>query len=104
MCDQPKFRYVYVDNCSNISSQKPLFTGAFSNLDEIKERVADVMPSHPSLIVEYYNKKFGLVHRKQIDELPSDLEDIYIHLRSTKLMTCHVCTRSPHTGNNGGHK
>ena len=86
-----KFRYVYVENCSNVSSQKPLITGAFSTLDEIKERVADIMPTHPSLIVEYYNKKFGLVNRKQIIELPSDLEDIYIYLRSTKPMRCDIC-------------
>lgn len=91
MFDQPKFRFVYVDNCANVSSQKPLFTGAFRTLDEIKERVADVMPSHPSLIVEYYNKKFGLAYRKQLVDLPSDLEDIHIYLRSTKPMTCHVC-------------
>lgn len=87
-----KFRYVYVENCSNVSSQTPLVTGAFSTLDEIKERVAEVMPSHPSLIIEYYNKKCGLVHRQQLlDSLPPDLEDIYIYLRSKQPMTCYIC-------------
>jgi hypothetical protein len=96
MCD--KFRYIYIENCSNISSQTPLFTGAYATLDEIKERLADLMPTHPSLTIEYYNKKFGMVNRRQIDELPSDLEDVYIYLRSKKPMTCHVCD-----GRNGNH-
>lgn len=89
---QPKFRIVYVENCSNISSQKPLFTGSYAHLDEIKERVAQFIPSHPIMTLEYYNKKFGLRNRKQLEtDLPPDLEDIYVYIRSKKPMTCHVC-------------
>ena len=89
---QSKFRIVYVENCSNISSQKPLFTGAYAHLDEIKERLADFISSHPNVTIEYYNKKLGLRNRHILtDELPPNLEDIYVYLRSKKLMTCQVC-------------
>ena len=88
-----KFRIVYVENCSNISSQKPLFTGAYETLDEIKERLAYYLPSHPNLGIEYYTKKFGLRNRRELttSELPSDLESIYVYLRSKKPMSCHIC-------------
>lgn len=89
---QPKFRFVFVENCYNISSQKPLFTGAYVHLDEIKERLAHFIPSHPTMSIEYYNKKMGIRNRCLLnDELPSDLENIYVYLRSKKLMSCHVC-------------
>ena len=89
---KPKFRVVYVENCYNISYNKPLFTGAFAHLDEIKERLADFIPSHQCLTIEYYNKKFGYCNRRLLDnELPSDLEDIYVYLRPKKQAVCNVC-------------
>lgn len=101
---QPKFRIIYVENCSNISSQKPLFTGAYAHLDEIHERLSYFIPSHPTLTIEYYNKKLGLRNRHLLtDELPFDLESIYVYLRSTKLMSCQVCEGRV-TGDNHTHK
>jgi hypothetical protein len=88
-----KFRIVYVENCSNISSQKPLFTGTYETLDEIKERLEYYLPTHPNVGIEYYTKKFGLRNRRELttSELPSDLESIYVYLRSKKPMSCHIC-------------
>lgn len=88
-----KFRIIYVENCSNISSQKPFFTGTYETLDEIKERLAYSLPSHPNIGIEYYTKQFGLRNRHELttSDLPSDLESIYVYLRSKTQMTCHIC-------------
>jgi hypothetical protein len=89
------FRIVYVENCSNISSQKPLFTGMYSTLDEIHERISYFIPPHPSLTIEYYNKKLGMQNRQRLadkeSQLHSDLESIYVYLRSKKHMSCDIC-------------
>jgi hypothetical protein len=96
MSSAAKFRIVYVENSSNISSQKPLFTGTYETLDEIKERLEYYLPSHPNIGVEYYNKKFGYCYRVKLTTLPSDLESIYVYLRSKTPMSCPVCEEKNH--------
>jgi hypothetical protein len=96
MTEKAKFRYVYVENCSHIPSHKPLLTGTFSTLDEIKERISAILPVHSSITIEYYNKKSGIVNRHQLEKLPHDLEDIYMYLRSKKPMVCSICEQRNH--------
>ena len=91
MSSAAKFRIVYVENSYNISSQKPLFSGTYETLDEINERLEYYLPSHPNIGVEYYKKKFGYCHRVKLTTLPSDLESIYVWLRSKTPMSCPVC-------------
>ena len=87
------FRIVYVENAYNISSHKPLFCGTYETLDEIKERLEYYLPTHPNIGVEFYNKKLGYCYRHKLttSELPSDLESIYVYLRSKTPMSCPVC-------------
>jgi hypothetical protein len=92
-------RFVYVENSSNVSSYKPILTGVFHTLDEIKKHVANIIPSHPNIIIEYYNKKSGVVNRRKLEDgesLAGDLENIYIYLRSKQHMSCHVCLCENH--------
>lgn len=87
-----KFRIIYVENCSKFSSQKPLFTGHYAYLDDIKERVEYFILPHPTVKVEYYTHKLGLKNRRMLcNELPQDVESIYVYLRSTKPMRCDIC-------------
>jgi hypothetical protein len=64
----------------------------YSTLEEIKDRLTQFIPNHPLITIEFYNKKFGLWHRRMLsDMLEPDLESIYVYLRSKKPMICHVC-------------
>lgn len=92
-------RFIYVDNAHAISSYTPLFSGQYTTLDEVKSRLADFIPTHSNLSIEFYNKRLGMAYRKQLDleVLPSDLENIHVYLRSRIQAVCSVCS------GDGGH-
>jgi hypothetical protein len=89
-----KFRIIYVENCSMFSSQKPLFTGEFTNLYDIKERIEYYIRPHPNMSIEYYTHRLGLRNRRILidDELPQDVESIYVYLRSKTPLKCDICS------------
>lgn len=61
-------------------------------MSEIQERLHYFIPPHPMLIVEYYNKKFGLKDRKRLFETDvPDQESVYVYLRSKKPIQCDLC-------------
>jgi hypothetical protein len=87
-------RIIYVENSSKYSSRTALFTGSYASLDEIQNHLERFIPSNPAFRIEFYNKQFGLCNRYLIEDniLPSDLECIYVYLRSKKSATCHICS------------
>lgn len=93
MSNTPKFRIVYAENSYTISGKQTLFTGSYSSLEQIQERVEYFIPSNPALTIEYYTHSLGYTNRKKLDAglLPNNLETIYVYLRSKIPMACHIC-------------
>jgi hypothetical protein len=110
MAGIPLQRFVFMDNARTISSYKPFFSGQYATLDEIRARLAAIIPAHPNLTFEFYNKQLGAVGRKRLDGgcddadtiLPADLEDVHVYMRSNKQAVCATCVSACGSDGSGG--